>query len=284
MNAPPVLSVAELTALPTRSALVRLWSRFANAAYPLLSGLGFLAIWESFVRLFAVQPYVLPAPSAIGASLWANRGSLAQALLNTGAITVSAFSLAVISGLTLGTLITQSRVLEKVIWPYAVALQVTPVVAIAPLIIIWVGLSHAWLALLILSWLVAFFPMLSSTVIGIKSVDKQLRNLFVLYGATRRQTLFDLELPGALPYILSGARISAGLSVIGAVVAEFVAGTGTSNGLAWIIVESGNALDVPRMFAALTLLSGFGIAIWQLLTALQTRLLQNWHDSELPHE
>ncbi len=263
----------------------RLFTRLSvESLLPFAAGVIFLCFWQFLVSYLDIHSYVLPSPAKIAESLWENRADLLRALGNTASITASAFLLTVVSGVVIGTLLTQSRTLEKLIWPYAVALQVTPIVAVAPLVIIWVGLDRVWLALLILSWLVAFFPVLSNTVIGIRSVDHGLRNLFKLYGASRWQRLRYLELPGALPFVLSGARISAGLSVIGAVVAEFVAGSGTSTGLAWTIIQSGNMLDIPRMFAALVLLSAFGISIWQLMTWIQTRLLGHWHESELRNE
>jgi NitT/TauT family transport system permease protein len=251
---------------------------------PLIAGAVFLVAWEIFVSWRGIPPYVLPAPSVIFQSLWTNAGGLLRALGNTALVTLSAFSLATISGIALGILIALFRTVEKIVWPYAVALQVTPIIAIAPLVIIWVGLSRVWLALLILSWLVAFFPMLSATVVGIKSVDRGLQNVFTLYGATRWQRLLRLQLPAALPFILSGARVSSGLSVIGAVVAEFVAGSGTSTGLAWTIVQSSTMLDVPRMFAALFLLAGFGVALWHAMSRLASILLGHWHESELKDE
>ena len=151
-----------------------------------------------------------------------------------------------LSGIAVGVLITQNRTIERILWPYAVALQVTPMVAIAPLVVIWVGLNKVWLGLLVLAWIVAFFPMLSNTAVGMKSADHGLRNVFSLYKATRWQRFRYLQLPSALPFILAGVRISSGLSVIGAVVAEFVAGSGSATGLAWIIVESGTMLDIAR--------------------------------------
>jgi NitT/TauT family transport system permease protein len=207
-----------------------------------------------------------------------------RALAYTAAITLGAFALAVVSGVTLGVLLTQNRAIERVFWPYAVALQVTPMVAIAPLVVIWVGLDRVWLALLILAWIVAFFPMLSNTAIGMKSADHGLRDVFTLYGGSRWKRFRYLQLPAALPFILAGARISAGLSVIGAVVAEFVAGSGSSTGLAWTILESGSMLNVPRMFAALVVLSVFGLSIWYATATVQRLLLRHWHESEVRHE
>jgi NitT/TauT family transport system permease protein len=271
-----------------KSIRVRRWGWLAQARADwlpsVLAGLAFLGAWQFAVSAFAVPPYILPAPTVIAASLWTNRAELMRALGNTAVVTLAAFALAMISGIVLGTVLTLSRTLERIVWPYAVALQVTPIIAIAPLVLIWVGLSRVWLALLILSWLVAFFPILSSTVIGVKSVDRGLNSLFTLYGASRWQRLRYLQWPSALPFILTGARISSGLSVIGAVVAEFVAGSGTSTGLAWTIIQSGNMLDIPRMFAALTLLSAFGIAIWLVMTRIQTAMLSRWHESETAYD
>lgn len=251
---------------------------------PAAGGLSFLVAWEGLVAAFSVSRFILPPPSAILATLWTDRAALAEALSFTAAITLAAFLLALLSGVTLGVLLTQNRTIERTFWPYAVMMQVTPVIAIAPIIVIWTGLDRVWLALLILAWLVAFFPILSNTAAGMKSVDHGLRNLFDLNGASRWKRFRLLQLPGALPYILAGARISAGLSVIGAIVAEFVAGSGASTGLAWVIVESGSLLNVPRMFAALVLLSAFGISIWLVMAAVQTALLRRWHESEVTRE
>jgi NitT/TauT family transport system permease protein len=178
---------------------------------------------------------------------------------------------------------TQSRWLEKSLLPYAVVLQVTPVVAIAPLIIIWVG--DIDLSLLICAWIVAFFPILSNTILGLNSADHNLVDLFQLYGASRWQTLWRLRLPAALPYFLAGLKISGGLALIGAVVAEFVAGTGgNASGLAYRILEAGYQLKIPRMFAALFLISASGVAIFIVTSAISYFALRRWHESALRRE
>jgi NitT/TauT family transport system permease protein len=251
---------------------------------PLFAGIAFLGGWETAVRAYRVSKFILPPPSLIVTTLFEQRESLLKALRFTAAISVSAFLLAVVTGVGLGVLLTQNRHVERTFWPYAVAMQVTPVVAIAPLIIIWVGLDRVWLALLILAWIVAFFPMLSNTAVGMKSADHGLRNVFELYGASRWKRFRYLQLPSALPFILAGARISSGLSVIGAVVAEFVAGSGSATGLAYTIVESGTMLNIPRMFAALLVLSLFGLTIWYVTSTLQSLLLRHWHESEVRQE
>nr|WP_314075636.1 ABC transporter permease [uncultured Roseococcus sp.] len=245
---------------------------------PLLVGLAVLGGWEWGVRHYEVPPYILPGPALIAQTLWSDWATLAPSLLVTMEITFAALLVAATLGLALAILFAQSRVIEMSLFPYAVVLQVTPIVAIAPLIIVWA--DNLMLALLICAWIVAFFPVLSNTTQGLNSVDPNLRDLFRLYRASRWQVLWRLQLPGALPYFLAGLRISGGLSLIGAIVAEFVAGTGgASSGLASRILEAGYQLQIPRMFAALVLVSGLGIVIFGALTLLSYLLLRRWHDA-----
>ena len=260
------------------------WEKVTDSALPVLAGVIFIGAWEFLVHALKVSKFILPPPSAIATTFVNERWAIWQALQYTAAITIGAFVAAVVTGVIFGVLLTSHRRVENTFWPYAVTMQVTPVIAIAPLVIIWVGLDRVWLSMLILAWLVAFFPMLSNTAVGMKSADHGLRNVFELYEASRWKRFRYLQLPAALPYILAGARISAGLSVIGAVVAEFVAGSGGSRGLAFMIVESGTLLNIPRMFAALFTLSIFGMSIWYVNTLIQRLLLQRWHESELKQE
>ena len=251
---------------------------------PIALGICLLIFWEIMVWALDTPVFVLPGPIAIFNALVANFGSLMVSAWATLRITIAAFLVALVAGVALATLFSQSRLMELMIYPYAVALQVTPVVAIAPLIIIWVGYDRIEFALLILATIVAFFPILSSTALGLKSVDHGLRDLFRLYGASRWQTLVKLELPSTLPLLLTGMKTSGGLAIIGAVVAEFVAGSGTATGLAWRIAEAGNRLEIPKMFAALLLLSLLGIAIFLLLSALEYAVLRKWHESMVKRE
>jgi len=251
---------------------------------PVTVGLVFIAAWEFLVRYLAVPRFVLPAPSMIATALIDDFLPLAGSLWVTLKVTLSAFAVALVLGVLIAILFAQSRLFEMSLFPYAVVLQVTPIVSIAPLVLIWVGLDHLERALLILATIVAFFPILSNTTLGLKSVDHNLQNLFDLYGATRWQRLRELQFPSALPYLLGGMRISGGLALIGAVVAEFVAGSGTGTGLAWRIVEAGNRLNIPRMFAALLLLSFLGILIFFTLSALEYLLLRRWHESAVGRE
>jgi len=251
---------------------------------PTLVGVLVLSAWEIAVRILEVPIFVLPPPSAIAVSLVTDLPSLLDSLIFTLKITVGAFLLASVAGVSLAILFAHSRLAERALMPYAVVIQVTPVVAIAPLVILWTGLDNAWTALFILATLVAFFPVLSSSLLGFRSVDRGLRNLFRLYGANPWQVFWRLELPSALPHMLAGMKVAGGLALIGAIVAEFVAGSGTATGLAWRIVESGNRLNMPRMFAALLLLSGTGILIHVALSALEYFLLRHWHESKIRND
>jgi len=259
-------------------------ARLARGVIPLMVGLGFLFCWEAFVAVYQIPRIVLPAPSAIAQALIHDFPSLMLSLWTTLRITLLAFVLAVLSGVALAILFSQSRIVEMALYPYAVILQVTPVVAIAPLIVIWVGFERINLALLILAWIVAFFPILSNTTLGLRSTDHNLIDLFRLYGASEWQILWKLKLPSALPLLLSGMKTSGGLALIGTVVAEYGAGSGTATGLAWRILEAGNRLQIARMFAALALLAFLGIAIFFCLALLEHFALRKWHESAVPKE
>lgn len=255
--------------------------RAASLLLPLLLGLALLGLWEGVVAVRHIPPYVLPAPSAIARALIANFASLMLSLLSTLTVTLEGFAAALVAGVGLAIAFSQSRTLERMFYPYAVVLQVTPVVAIAPLILIWVGFERIDLALALIAALVAFFPILSNTTLGLKSADFHLIDLMRLYGASRWQILWRVRLPSALPYLLGAMKIAGGLSLIGAVVAEFVAGSGTATGLAWRIVEAGNRLEIATLFAALLLLALLGIALFAGFSLLEWALLRRWHESAL---
>jgi NitT/TauT family transport system permease protein len=256
-------------------------SRAVKIAVPLLVGALVLGAWEWAVRHFNVPSFVLPAPSAIAAAFSDNFSSLTLSLWTTLRITWIAFALAFVCGCALAVVFSQSRVAEMALFPYAVVLQVTPIVAIAPLILIWVGFERINVALVIIAFIVAFFPILSNMTLGLRSADTNLVDLFRLYGASRWQRLWRLQMPTSLPLLLSAMKVSGGLALIGAVVAEFVAGSGTATGLAWRIVEAGNRLEIAKMFAALALLSAVGILNFYALTWLEYILLHRWHESAL---
>ncbi len=250
---------------------------------PAVIGILALAAWEIAVRANDVPTYILPGPVLIAQTLVRDWSSLAVSLGITLQITFAALIAAAVLGLLIAILFAQSRIIELSLFPYAVILQVTPIVAIAPLIIIWV--DDVRLVLLICAWIVAFFPILSNTTLGLNSADHNLLDLFRLYRATRWQVLWRLRLPSSMPYFLAGLRIAGGLALIGAIVAEFVAGTGgRASGLAYRILEAGYQLQIPRMFAALVLVSLTGIAIFLALSLLSHLILRSWHESALKRD
>ena len=239
--------------------MTRLRQALTDYALPLVVFLAVLGLWEAVVRIEAIPPYVLPAPSLIVATLVTDRATLLASLLVTLRITFEALIAAVVGGVALAVLFAQSRWIERSFFPFAVVLQVTPIVAIAPLLLIYL---EANTAVLVCAFLVAFFPILSNTAVGLASADHNLVDLFDLYCASRWQQLLLLRAPAALPYFLAGLRIGGGLALIGAIVAEIAAGSaGQGAGLAFRIVESGFRLNIPRMFAALVLITLTGILI-----------------------
>ena len=253
--------------------------RLLRILLPVIVAAAGTAAWEFVVRMFEIQPYVLPGPVAVLKTLISDWDVLSQSLLTTLLTTLEGFIAASVGGILLALLFNVSRVVEYSLFPYAVILQVTPVIAIAPLLLIYLPQQTA---VVVCAWIVGFFPVLSNTTLGLNSVDRNLAGLFQLYGATKLQTLRFLKLPSALPYILGGLRIAGGLSLIGAVVAEIAAGTaGAGSGLAYRIAESGYRLNIPRMFAALLLLSLAGIVIYALLALTSHLALRRWHESAL---
>jgi NitT/TauT family transport system permease protein len=238
--------------------------------------------WEFVVRVNAIPPYILPGPLLVLTTLANDWSILWDSLLATLTTTFEGLALAFFGGVALAVIFHQSRLIEYSFYPYAVILQVTPVVAIAPLLLIYLP-QHA--AVLACAWIVAFFPVLANTTLGLNSVDRNLADLFRLYRASRFQVLLHLELPAALPYVLGGLRIAGGLALIGAVVAEISAGSaGAGSGLAYRIAESGYRLNIPRMFAALLLLSVAGIVIFFALSLITHLILRRWHESALGRE
>jgi NitT/TauT family transport system permease protein len=255
----------------------------ARIAAPLAIGLVALIAWDLVVRINQIPHYILPGPLLVLGTLISDWGTLWPSLLITLQITLMALAVATAGGVGLAILFTTSKWVELSFFPFAVILQVTPIISIAPLILIYIDNTH--LALLTCAWIVAFFPILSNTTLGLNSADHNLRDLFQLYGATRWQTLRHLRLPAAMPYFLGGLKIAGGLSLIGAIVAEFAAGTaGTGSGLAYRILEAGYRLNIPRMFAAVILISTTGVIIFMGFTLLSHLVLRKWHESAVQRE
>jgi NitT/TauT family transport system permease protein len=262
---------------------VALGNRVLRIVVPLAMLLLLLVVWQAYVTIAEVPHYILPGPDLVLQSLIKDWPILGTALLVTLKITFAALGIALVGGVALAVLLIQSKWIELAFFPYAVIMQVTPIVAIAPLILIYTETTQQ--ALLICAWLVAFFPVLSNTTQGLKSTDHNLLNLFELYGASRWQTMIHLKLPAALPYFLAGLRIAGGLALIAAVVAEFAAGTAGGNaGLAFRLLESQFRLNIPRLFAALVLLSLTGVVIYAFTSLISWLLLRKWHESAVRRE
>jgi NitT/TauT family transport system permease protein len=257
--------------------------KIAGMLPPLVLGLLLLAAWEACCWAFSVPSYLVPAPTLIAKTFITNAPALLHSLWVTLRVTLIALALSVTIGTMIAFLFVQSPIIERSFFPYAVILQVTPIVAIAPLIIILVKNTQA--ALIICATIIAVFPVIANTTIGLRSIDAGHQDLFAINRATRLQNLIYLRIPSALPYFFAGLRISSGLALIGAVVAEFVAGTGGSNtGLAYQILQSGYQLDIPRMFAALFLITLAGIALFMVMVGLSKLALGSWHDSVIERE
>jgi NitT/TauT family transport system permease protein len=252
-------------------------------AAPVLVGIAMLVLWYALVTAFGVPKYLVPSPVDVAQTLAADWGLLSAALLVTLKITFFAFLTATVVGTLIAFAFVQSRLVEASFFPYAILLQVTPIVAIAPLVIIWV--ENIQVALVLCAAVVAIFPIISNTTLGLRSVNRGLADLFRMNHATRLQTLVRLRIPSAAPYFFGGLRISSGLALIGAVVAEFVAGTGGHGaGLAYQILQAGFQLNIPRLFAALFLITVAGVVLFLAMVWLTRLALGHWHESELAAE
>lgn len=250
---------------------------------PLLALALGIVLWQWVITANGIPKYILPGPIDAATALVTDSGTLWPALLVTVRITFMALAVALIGGVSIAIIIVQSKWLELALFPFTVILQVTPIIAIAPLILIYAPDTQT--ALMICAFLVAFFPILSNMVQGLKSVDHNLLNLFELYGANSWRTLLYLKIPASMPYFMAGLRIAGGLSLIAAVVAEFAAGSaGQGAGLAFRLLELQYRLNLPRMFAALIMLCGTGIAIYGLTSFIAWLTLHRWHESAIKRE
>ena len=271
---------SQVTVLVNRSSVSE---RVLSIVIPVFMVLLAIGAWQAHIMINQVPRYIMPAPLDVVNALFTDWGTLAPSLLVTLRITVMALGIALIGGVGLAIILVQSRWIELALFPFAVILQVTPMIAIAPLLIIYMPDTQS--ALLTCAFVVAFFPILSNMVAGLKSVDHNLLNLFELYGASRWQTLIHLKLPSSLPYFAAGLRIGGGLSLIAAVVAEFAAGSaGKGAGLAFRLLESGYRLNYPRLYAALLLLMVTGVAIFAITSFVSWLLLHRWHESAIRRE
>lgn len=254
--------------------------KFRKIAFPTLVTMVLLTVWQLTTDIAQIPEYILPSPIRTLEAMWQDWSLLGPSLLYTLKITALSFALAIAIGVVVAFFFVQSRFIENAFFPYAVLLQVTPIVAIAPLIIIWINNTTA--ALVVCSTLVAVFPIISNTTLGLRSVSPNLLAYFKLRNASRVQVLLRLRIPSSMPYFFAALKIACGLSLVGAVVAEFVAGTGGANtGLAYQILQAGYQLNIPRMFAALALISWTGVALFVAMSLLTKVFIGHWHESEV---
>lgn len=250
---------------------------FGQALPAIAFGALLLLAWQGAVWAFAIKPYVLPGPGAVGAALVGHFSQLLPAALVTFGLAMQALAIAAILGLAAAVMLHRAPILERAAGPYMLILQTMPVVAIAPLVVIWAGVEEPRRAILILAVIVAVFPIFANALAGLKAVDAGHKRLFQLYRASGWARFVRLELPTATPFLLAGAKTAGGLALVGVVVAEFVAGTGRTGGLAWRILEAGNRLQTDVMFAALGLLCGLALLVFGALSALE-RLALAWRE------
>ena len=247
-----------------------------NALPPLALAVVLLVVWQACCQLLSIPPYLLPAPSQVATALVNGAPMLASSAWRTLSMALEALAAASLVATSLAFLVSLHRVLDHAVRPLAIAVQVTPVVAIAPLVGIWAGVEHPGRAVVVLAAIVAFFPIFSGAARGLASADPDLERLFDLYGATSFQRLLRLRIPSSIPFLIEGHKIAAALAIIGAVVAEFAAGSGGAQGLAWRILEASNRLQTDRMFAAILVLALMASGVHLVFQAVERVALKWW--------
>jgi len=258
----------------------RMMKRFMKVFPPLIVFILFTGGWEAIVRLIGIPPYILPKPTDIVAASIENWSSLVDSVSTTLMEAVVGFAVSVVLGISIAVLLAFSKMVERSVYPYAIILQTIPIVAIAPIIVIWFGAGMN--AIVVIAFLISFFPVLSNTLIGLNSTEQNMKNLFYLYNATKMQTIWRLRFPAALPYIMAGLKISCSLSVVGAIVGEYAAGIGGGEGgLGYAITVAATRLQTPYLFACGLSASLLGIAFFLLINAFSKWLLSSWHESEM---
>jgi NitT/TauT family transport system permease protein len=254
-----------------------------DAVPPVGAFIVFLALWQLVVTSLQVPRYLLPTPTDIAVSATEHASDLLVALTSTFVSAVLGFGLSIVVGMLAALVMSQNKLLERSLYPYAILLQTIPIVAIAPLIVIWVGAGAP--AVVIISFLISLFPIITNTTAGLTSTDHNLMSMFDLYNANFWQRMIKLKLPFALPYVMTGLRISSGLAVIGAIVGEFIAGIGgLRGGLGYVIISAANRLDMPYLFASALTSSLLGIIIFIGISLISARFLRHWHESAVRRE
>ena len=261
MSAETRLSPVSASAASWTKSLDRTARRWLPA---LLIVLAILAAWEAYVRIFDVQTWLLPAPSAIAVALFQDAGLLWYHTRATLTEIIVGFGVALACGVLLATAIGMSRTLERALYPFIIASQTVPIIVIAPMLLIWVGYGLAPKVIVVA--LISFFPIVVNMVDGLKSVDRDMVNLMRTLGGNRRQVFFKVQVPTSLPYLFSGMRVAIAVSVIGAVIGEWV---GSSEGLGYLMLRSKPQFLTERVFASIVILSLLGIGLFASIGILE---------------
>ena len=242
-----------------------------------------IAAWYVLTEtVYKGKGYLVPAPQEVAVAVGENASVLLIAALTTLKEATFGYLLAIVGGITLAALLSQSKILERSIYPYAVLLQTVPVVAVAPLIVLWFGYND--LSVVIISLIMSLFPIVNNTLLGLRSTSRNLTELFALHNQSRLTLFWKLQLPGALPHIIAGLRISAGLSVIGAIVGEFIIGSGNAQGgLGVQIVFAQGRMYTALLFAEVIAATLLGFLFFMIVSAVGNQLLKNWHESAVGH-
>lgn len=275
------VSLTNQTVTADPSAFAKWFSKSGPAIVALIL---FLVVWQSVIFFSGLKPFVLPGPLDVIASFGENTQQLLEAAWFTLQSSTVSFVLVIVLGTAVSFALASSKFVEKAFYPYAVMLQSTPVIAIAPIIIIWFGFGFG--SIIVISVIIGIFAVIANTTQGLISVENNLQNLFKLYGASSNQTLWKLRLPFALPYMVTGWRIASAQVVIGAIVGEYMAGAGGANGggLGIMIAVTAARLQTPLLFASALTSAFMGIGFFLIVNYIGYLLLKNWHESVLQHE
>jgi NitT/TauT family transport system permease protein len=258
-------------------------ARLQQIAPPVIAFAVLLAAWQVFVAVMGIPQYILPPPTAVLVAAFTRWADIWAALTITFLAALAGLGLSVLVGVAAALVMSQSKVIERSFYPYAVILQTIPIIAIAPLVVIWLGAGTP--SVIVISFLISLFPMISNSTAGLSATDHNLANMFELYNARWWQRIAMLTFPSALPYIMTGLRISSGLAIIGAIVGEFVGGiAGHKGGLGYVLTAAAIRLDMPYLFAAAFASAMLGIAIFAVVSFVQNLALRNWHESAVVRE
>ncbi|WP_407647296.1 ABC transporter permease [Gracilibacillus oryzae] len=259
----------------------KIWQKFRQFYLgPIIAFVVFLALWQSVPVLLGLEHYILPKPTDVVAAAIEDWSLLWPAVQITVVESVLGFFVSAVVGIGVSILLASSKVLERSIYPYAIVLQTIPVVAVAPIVVIWFGAGYN--SIVVISFLIGFFPVISNTLMGLNSVDKNKDELFTLYNATKWQKMWKLRIPSALPYMMTGLKISCTLSIVGAIVGEYIAGIGGGKGgLGYSITVAAMQVKTSYLFACGIAAAILGIAFYLLVSMFSNYMLNSWHDSAI---